>query len=101
MQKDSNIVVAETRPNRATGSIVCLLDNRNGALDSGAVDQETGEWTAGAADPRMRWFGVCDTHGTYVFHRTRKQATEWLAWPQDWCDQCSSTAPPEAGSAED
>jgi len=55
-----------TRKNRRTGSIVSMY------------------W-----DDFLGWVTMCETHGNWAEHATRRAATEWLAEPTAYCADCA------------
>jgi len=64
--------VAEERRNRQTGTVIQLIDNRDGSFDT--------------CD--LKWVTLCDDHGGYATHETRAIAREWMAEPLVWCSGC-------------
>lgn len=60
--------------NRQTGTLVVLLDARNG-----------GHW-AGGDDGR--WIVLCDDHGALNEFRTRGEAYKAMSQPRAWCECC-------------
>lgn len=65
-------VVSRTRA-RSTGTLVEVIDNRDGSFDAG--------------DPNG-WFTVCVEHGGVCSHETRALALAWKAEPEMWCEGC-------------
>jgi len=74
------MTVIETRRSRDTGTIVELIDNRDGSFEVLDADPDI------ARD--MRWATLCVDHGNYVLHRTRPLAARQMAGVGDWCDVC-------------
>jgi hypothetical protein len=37
-----------------------------------------------------KWVLICEEHGTYINVRTMKDALEWAAHPEEWCEVCQS-----------
>jgi thiol-disulfide isomerase/thioredoxin len=66
-----------TRRNRQTGTLVELVDNRDGSFE---------------ADSEYGWATVCLDHGDYCLHDTRKLAESWMAEPAQWCSYCDEIA---------
>ncbi len=64
-----------TRRCRATGTKITVCT----AEDAGAGDDGSSEG--------LPWFTVCETHGTCVGHKTRREAESWAASP-NWCTKC-------------
>lgn len=71
--------VIQERTARATGTVVQVVDNRDGGFD--------------AAD--LGWFTVCVDHGGVCSHPTRKLAVDWPPVPDQWCPDCQHAAMPE------
>lgn len=69
--------VVQERRNAATGTVVQVVDNRDGEFDSGDVG----------------WFNVCVDHGSVVSHETRALATAFAAVPTEWCRDCYAAVP--------
>jgi len=65
---------------RSTGTVVILNDR-------GRSD-EWGDW---------RWETVCEEHGGVCSHETRKLATEWMAHPEEWCEDLRRGNPRREG----
>jgi len=65
-------VVSERRA-RITGTLVQVIDNRDGSFDSG---DDNG------------WFTCCVDHGGVCSHTTRRLAEEWAPHPDEWCPTC-------------
>lgn len=64
--------IVKAARNRQTGTLIQVVDNRDGSFDEGG-------------EP---WYTVCDQHGRMLGHRTRRLA-EWHApAPMDWCECC-------------
>lgn len=67
------------RRNRRTGTTVFIVDNRAGMF----------EVIEGTTHPEeMRWATVCEDHGNYCLHSTRKLAEAFRAYPDEWCADC-------------
>jgi len=83
-----------TARNRQTGSIITLVDNRDGSFedmgeDIGGDPERTKELAKDGS-----WATVCDTHSTYVLHPTRAAAYSSFVTPWDWCEECDKCSPP-------
>lgn len=65
--------VVSSRRARSTGTVVSVIDNRDGSFD---------------ADDDLGWFTLCEDHGGVCSHPTRKLAESWAAAPEDWCPTC-------------
>lgn len=65
--------VISSRRARATGTTVLVIDNRDGSFD---------------ADDDLGWFTLCEPHGNFCSHPTRKLAEEWAPHPDEWCPTC-------------
>lgn len=70
-----NIVRSSTA--RSTGATVLLIDNRDGSFEA---DDELGH--------EASWVTLCEFHGNFVVHATRKLAESFMAAPEDFCEQC-------------
>ncbi len=68
---DPNII--QERRARSTGTIVQVVDNRDGNIDT---------------DPDLPWFTICCDHGGCVGHPTRRLAVSWASEPENWCPTC-------------
>lgn len=44
-------------------------------------------------DPDEGWLTLCLTHGQFVSHDTRWQATFHLPYPAGWCEMCMGNDP--------
>jgi hypothetical protein len=71
----SRVVVEAT--SRQTGTVVQVVDNRDGSFDSG--------------DP-AGWFTVCVDHGGVCSHETLALAQAWRPYPAEWCPTCQEQA---------
>lgn len=69
-------VIAQHR-SRVTGTVVSVIDNRNGSFD---VSDDLG------------WFTLCEDHGGVCSHPTRKLAVFWSSVPDQWCPTCQDPA---------
>jgi hypothetical protein len=58
---------------RQTGTLVSVVDNRDGSFD--------------ASD--LPWFTVCETHGGVCSHPTRRLAHSFAVTPEEWCPGCA------------
>lgn len=76
-------IVRESRA-RSTGATVLLIDNRDESFE------EMGELLHDG-----RWATVCETHGTYVLHSTRRLAESFMAAPEEFCETCQDEADTE------
>ncbi len=65
--------VISSRRSRATGTMVDVIDNRDGSFDSG---------------DDLGWFTVCRDHGGVCSHPTRRLAESWASVPDEWCPGC-------------
>lgn len=65
-------VVAERRV-RQTGTVVQVIDNRDGDFDG---------------DDPNGWFNLCVDHGGVVSHETRALAMDFMPVPREWCPTC-------------
>lgn len=75
--------IVEARRSRDTGTVVELIDNRDGSFEAFGDDPEV--------DTRdMRWVTLCTEHGNYVLHRTRPLARHQMAGVGDWCPDCQA-----------
>jgi len=61
-----------TSRSRATGTMVSVIDNRDGGFDAGDLP----------------WFTLCEYHGGVASHPTRKLAESWAPVPDEWCPGC-------------
>lgn len=68
----SNIVRSSRA--RSTGTLVELVDNRDGSFD---LDDHG-------------WITACVEHGNYCSHETRKLGESFMAAPEEWCDLCGA-----------
>jgi hypothetical protein len=68
--------VVQERKARATGTVVQVVDNRDGSFDTGDLP----------------WFTVCADHGGVCSHPTRKLAEYWAPVPDQWCPDCQKAA---------
>lgn len=73
------ITVIQERRARSTGTVVQVIDNRDGSFDR---DDDNG------------WFNLCVDHGNIVSHETRKLALHWAPAPDEWCPTCQEIACP-------
>jgi hypothetical protein len=69
--------VIQERRARSTGTIVQVIDNRDGSFDS---------------DDDLGWFTLCVDHGGVCSHPTRKLALHWAPAPDEWCPTCQENA---------
>lgn len=67
-------VVSEAR-SRETGTVVQVVDNRDGGFDCGDLG----------------WVTVCVEHGTVASHETRALAFRFRPVPSEWCENCMAT----------
>lgn len=71
-------VVKESKSQR-TGTTVLLIDNRDGSFEA----------HEGSPEPEsMRWATLCDDHGNFVVHGTRKLAESFMPVPDQFCEVC-------------
>jgi hypothetical protein len=68
--------IVQERRARSTGTVVQVIDNRDGSFDSG---DDNG------------WFTVCTDHAGVCSHPTRRLAQDWAAAPEQWCPVCQGT----------
>jgi hypothetical protein len=66
-------VISERR-SRTTGTIVQIVDNRDGSFDSDAEGNP--------------WYTVCVDHGGVCSHITRRLAERFAPVPDEWCPDC-------------
>lgn len=66
-------VIAE-RKARATGTVVQVIDNRDGWFDTQAEENP--------------WYTHCVDHGDLCSHMTRKLALYFAPVPDEWCERC-------------
>lgn len=62
---------------RSTGATVLLIDNRDASFE---VDDALGN--------EASWATLCETHGNYVLHQTRKLAESFMSVPEEFCADC-------------
>jgi hypothetical protein len=62
--------------NRATRTIVEVIDNREGSFEDGG----------------LAWVTLCDDHGNYCEHETRRLAMDHSRDPSGWCATCKRAA---------
>lgn len=67
----SETIVSEHR-SRATGTVVQVIDNRDGSFDAGDLS----------------WFTFCVDHGGVCSHPTRRLAARFAPVPGEWCPDC-------------
>lgn len=68
---------------RLTGTLVSVIDNRDGGFESESAYDE-----APRAPEGCLWATVCEDHGTYVMHATRRLAVWFAPYPDNFCDEC-------------
>jgi hypothetical protein len=73
-------VIRESRA-RSTGATVLLIDNRDFSFED---DPSLGR--------EAYWATVCDTHGNYVLHKTRRLAESFMSVPEEFCETCQDEA---------
>jgi hypothetical protein len=66
--------VVSCHKSQTTGTIVEIVDNRDGSFDCGDLP----------------WFTVCVDHGGVCSHPTRALATDWGPRPDQWCPDCQT-----------
>lgn len=64
--------VITVRRSRRTGTTVALIDNRDESFDVGGLP----------------WITLCEDHGNYCEHETRKLAESHAPEPDQWCAGC-------------
>jgi hypothetical protein len=64
--------VVSSRKARSTGTVVEVIDNRDGSYDTGDLG----------------WFTECVDHGNNCSHLTRKLAEYFASAPEIWCPTC-------------
>lgn len=69
-------ILAERRC-RATGTIVQVIDNRDGEFDASAEENP--------------WYTVCVDHSGVCSHMTRALAERFAPVPDEWCPVCQGT----------
>lgn len=47
------------------------------------------------SDPESKWVTVCEGHGTMLTHPTLALARDWLAHPEEWCEECRGEEDPD------
>jgi hypothetical protein len=67
-------VIIQERKARATGTVVQVIDNRDGEFDASAEENP--------------WYNVCVDHGGVCSHMTRKLAMRFAPIPDEWCPGC-------------
>jgi hypothetical protein len=67
----------QTRRARSSGTVVSIIDNRDGSYDCGGP----------------AWFTECEDHGCNVGHDTLALAREWAPVPREWCPCCQPYDP--------
>lgn len=75
--------VVSFRRNRRTGTLVSVVDNRDGSFECEGYGDEPD-----AAPEGCTWATVCEDHGTYVLHASRKLAVWFAPCPDEWCEEC-------------
>ena len=64
--------ITQERRARSTGTLIQVIDNRDGSFDAGDLD----------------WFNCCLEHGGVCSHETRKLAESFASVPEQWCPGC-------------
>ncbi len=75
------MIVVKTTRARSTGSVISVIDNRDGSF-------EAHEGLQGNDYSDMRWATVCETHRNYCLHSTRSLAITFASAPEEWCEKC-------------
>lgn len=65
-----------TRKARSTGTLVTLGSADDLGLDNG--------------DGTMKWYTICDKHGTAIGHPTYFVARDWASAPEEFCEFCAN-----------
>jgi len=76
--------VLQARRARQTGLTVLVVDNRWGR---GRIREEHPMFEGGP------WVTVCEAHGSFGLHSTRRIAVYRAADPESWCRYCREVAP--------
>ena len=66
-----------TRKVRSTGGRVSV-----GLADDFGLDSDGGA---------MKWYTVCDSHGSCLGHTSRRLAVSWGSAPEEWCEFCAGS----------
>lgn len=67
------MTVVESRRRRSTGTVVDVIDNRDGGFDT----------------DDLAWITLCVEHGNYCSHPTRELARWHAPHPATWCAECA------------
>lgn len=68
--------VLQERRARSTGTVVRVIDNRDGSFDTNSAENP--------------WYTVCADHGGVCSHMTRRLALDWAPVPDQWCPICQA-----------
>lgn len=66
--------IISERKSRATGTVVQVIDNRDGEFDTNVEENP--------------WYTVCVDHGGVCSHMTRALAVDFAPVPDQWCPVC-------------
>jgi hypothetical protein len=88
--------IASETVSRRTGSTVLLVDNRDESFEAMGDDG-----LGNSLLPCGRWATVCDTHGNYVLHSTRRIAESFVPVPDQFCEECRTEDDEPAGAGAD
>lgn len=66
---------------RRTGTTVLLIDNRDGSFEAFGEEQ-------GGIPGEMGWATLCEDHGNFVVHGSRKLAVSFMPVPDQFCGDC-------------
>lgn len=75
--------VVSIRKNRQTGTEIAVVDNRDGLFECEGYGDDPSAPPEGCT-----WASVCNDHGFYILHASRRLAEAWAAQPADWCEEC-------------
>jgi hypothetical protein len=70
--------------NRATGAVIALLDNREGAVTK---------------DAEAKWYAACMKHGVLLLAPTVRLASHYRGQAEKWCPECKAEALEKARAA--
>lgn len=71
------------RTNARLGTVIRIVDNRDESFESFEGMEDAGE---------ASFATLCETHGNYVLHATRKLANDFRTVPEEWCEDCRRIA---------
>lgn len=64
----------------------------NDSMTTTRKNRRTGSTVSMYHDDFLGWVTICETHGGYAEHATRRAAAEWIADPVVWCEGCAEVA---------